>query len=263
MLASPLIVAATLLSGVAPSEPAPRPYEGSNLAPVPARYAFVPVGFDDNDEAQVVIDGYLPSGCYRLTGPDVVVDRAMKTIKIRPLARYFDIPCVEALIPYQLEVNLGVLPEGRYVLSLNHNGYRRNPNPTPSLPGPDLLHQTFEITHAKQTTPDDELYAPVDSVRVSSSSGDRNLRATIEGRLTSTCMKWKELRIQDHGPTINLIPVIEMASPPPEGCQNVEIFYQKEIPLPPTLTPGRHLLHVRSLNGRALNALFYAHPWVF
>ncbi len=234
---------------------------GGMIEPVPARYSFVPVGFDDNDETQVVIDGYLPNGCYRLTSPDVQINTILKTVKITPLARYFEGPCIEALIPYQLDVNLGVLPEGQYELTLNQNGYRRNANLPPSH---HPLISVFEIKKALTSNPDDDLYAPVDHVRVSPASvpGNGVLQATIEGRLTNSCMAWRELKILNHGSTLVLLPLITMMSPPDGECQDIEVSYQKHVLLPTSLNPGRHLLHVRCLNGQALNRLFYANPTV-
>ncbi len=36
------------------------------LVSVTVRAVYAPSGFDDNDEAQVVLDGFLPNTCYRL-----------------------------------------------------------------------------------------------------------------------------------------------------------------------------------------------------
>lgn len=112
------VVAGILVSGQAVAE---EPRNGERVE-VEASYVFVPVGFYDDDEAEVIIDGYLPSGCYRLAPPDIAVDSVEKTVKITPRARFFDVPCIEALVPYNFEAKLGQLSEGTYTIEVPSAG---------------------------------------------------------------------------------------------------------------------------------------------
>src|SRR5690606_4750662 len=95
------IVAVVALAAMTlPAQAYPYTYEGvqdpvnGEILEVPARAVFAPEGFDDNDEAVFMVDGYLPSGCYRLMRPEVEVDHAAKRIAVKPMARYFDVPCI-------------------------------------------------------------------------------------------------------------------------------------------------------------------------
>jgi len=237
--------AAMSLSWSAMADSSDDPANGAAVE-VPTRYVFAPVGFDDNDQTVVTIDGYLPSGCYRLMRPEVAINNATRTINITPIARYFDIPCVEALIPYNFEVQLGVLPEGEYTITIGVSAAQ-----------PEAL----TIAEATSAGPDDYLYAPVDQAIVLRDEATGRLTAELSGRFTNTCMTWDYVRVIDNGKTVNVLPVMKMAAEGPNGedCVSTELPYKKSVELPDTIVPGRHLLHVRSLNGRGLNQLFSAH----
>lgn len=220
----------------------------AHIVRVDAKYIFVPVGFDDNDNAQAVIDGYLPNGCYRLAKPLIKINYERHEISVTPRANYFDDrPCVEALIPYQLELQIGQLPAGEYRLTAS--GQDRT----------SVLNENLFIKHATSQLPDDEIYAPVDQVSVNTAN-DGSLVATIDGRLTNSCLEWKGIKIQHNSKTINILPMMTMTRASSEPCRSIETPYHQVIPLPKAMQAGRYLLHVRSLNGQAFNQLFFVNP---
>lgn len=216
------------------------PADGS-IVGVNARYVFSPVGFDDNDETEIVVDGFLPSGCYRLTDPKVSVDAVQKKIVIKPMARYFDVPCIEAMVPYFFAAKVGLLGQGDYAIE---------------VAGPEtLLTETLPVKHAAGPSPDDYVYAPVDDVRIDTNPTTGRLEATIQGRFTSSCMQWDEARVEDYGKTIVVLPILTLEDG--RTCDSEIRNYTKVVQLPVDIARGRHLLHVRSLNGQAFNRLFY------
>ena len=235
-------------------------YKGSSVERQPqgeqakVHYLFVPVGFDDNDDVEVVIDGYLPNSCYKVLDPVVTFDETRATFRVEPRTRYQEIPhvpCLEALVPYHRIVKLGVMPVGEYAVVVKQS----------SLETSASLIETLVVERASTSTQDRDLYAPVDSAQVQRDSRGRQY-VEIQGRLTNSCMELGELILQDHGPTLNLLPRLNIRSPTLDApCQSRETFYSRKIYLPTTLTSGRHLIHVRSLNGTALNVLFYVRPW--
>lgn len=210
----------------------------AEVVPVDAVRVFVPVGFDDNDNAQVVLDGYLPSGCYRLARTETSVDPATRQIRVQAMARYFDIPCIEARIPYNVVVDLGILPAGDFTVVSNK----------------DTLRENMKIAEATNAGPDDFDYAPVDSVRVREVPGTDRLVAVIDGRFTNSCMAFDDVKVIDNGATLAVLPVIKMTDGP--ACADIILPYRRVVNLPANLAPGRHLLHVRSLNGHAVNYVF-------
>lgn len=211
--------------------------KSSQLVPIDAARIFVPTGFDDNDNTQIVLDGYLPSGCYRLARPLLTVDENTRTIRVQAMARYFDIPCVEARIPFQLEVDIGLLPVGTFT----------------AFTSKDTIFQNFTVREALTAGPDDFTFAPVDHIQIKTLPSDNSKIAVIEGRFTSSCMEMKEVKLIDSGATLEVLPIVTTTG---DICADVLVPYRQVVELPKEISTGRHLLHVRSLNGHAMNYVF-------
>lgn len=207
---------------------------------IEAKYLFVPGGFDNNDQIQVTIDGYLPNACYKLAEPRVDYDDASRTYTITAVANKFDadsVVCGMYEVPYTVTANLGQVREGDYTIATKGAAKR-------SL-------------HVKQSTgigPDDYFYAPVDHVHVDVSLTRKEIIATVEGRFTNSCMRWEEIKTIDEGSDVVLLPVISMADR--SDCRNQEMRYKAMQVKLPWRQPGRYLLHVRGLSGAAVNHVF-------
>ncbi len=209
------------------------------VRPVGARLLFIPNGFDDNDVSEVVIDGYLPNGCYRVTEPKVEFFAARREFVITPMARYFNMPCIEALVPFTQDVHLGVLPVGAYTVKVA-SGAQSNP-PVGAL----------RVSEALSAGPDDYLYAPVEAVSVRSEEGE--FIASISGRFTVGCMRLDRVEFRESNRTLALLPIAVA-----EGvCIDQDRPFHADVRLPKITENGRYLLHVRSLSGKALNTVFY------
>lgn len=213
-------------------DPVPNP-----PVPVAVRDVFVPVGFDSNDEVEVVLDGYLPDTCYKLAFSRVELDDATKTFVVRQYARKVLGVCFETPVPFTTEVALGQVKIGEYTVA-SRGGEA----------------QPLEVNAAIHDGPDDFMYAPIDAVRVEKAPDGKRLQAVIEGRFTSSCMQFAELRLIDSGRTLQLLPIIVLLQQ--DDCRIVERPFREIVALPRGMTSGRHLLHVRSLNGKAQNTVF-------
>jgi hypothetical protein len=230
MLSAAALAAATLVAGSA--------FAAGELMPVQVSEIFAPVGFDDNDEVVVVLDGYLPNSCYKVENTHVKVDPATSAVEVTQLARRWPGPCLLALVPFSSTVSLGVLPKGDFTVK--------------SFGATD---EKLSVGEATSSGPDDFLYAPVDHVSFAPSTGSDAVSAMLEGRFTNTCMAFEEVKVIDSTKTVEVLPIMKMEER--SDCQdNVEIPFRKYVSLPGGLYEGRHLLHVRSLNGRSVNRMF-------
>jgi hypothetical protein len=200
---------------------------------------FIPVGFDDNDEVTVVLDGFLKSSCYKLANAEYEIDEETLTIRVTQLARKFPGPCQEALIAYSNELRIGHLPEGKFTVVANEGAVKE------SLP----------VAAATSAGPDDFFYAPLDQVSVHRTPGAMQQYVLLEGRFTNTCMKIVDVRIIDNGKSVNVLPIMNEKIEGPE-CKQAEIEFKVPVDLPAGMQYGRHLVHVRSLSGRSHNVLF-------
>jgi hypothetical protein len=216
----------------------PTPPGDGDIATVSAKNLFAPVGFDDNDMATVVIDGFLPSGCYRLVQPEVVIDQQEKRVTITPQARFYDHPCIEALVPYWQEIQLGVLPVGDYKIAVVGSA----------------IGETMGVAESPSAGPDDFLYAAIDEAMVDRADDSDTYVVKLQGRFTNSCMVLTDIRVIDTGKTINVLPIMTMEDR--DDCQPTEVQFRRMVDLPASVSKARHLLHVRSLNGQAINHVF-------
>lgn len=199
---------------------------------------FVPAGFDDNDEVVAVLDGYLPDSCHKLDAATSILDPKTGKITVTQMARRWPGPCRFKLIPFTSTVALGIVAKGKYQIEAN-NG---------------RLNETLDVAEAHTSGPDDFLYAPVDSISILPTASKSHKDAVIEGRFTNSCMTFDEVRVINSGKTIEVLPIIKLEERP--NCEVAESPFRKVVTLPEGLSVGRHLLHVRSLNGRSLNFVF-------
>ncbi|MBI1859811.1 MAG: hypothetical protein HYR96_02705 [Deltaproteobacteria bacterium] len=241
MKSKTLVSVIGLLSAVVCSAANPR------LIPVESRSLFAPVGFDDNDEVQIVLDGYLPDTCYRLASPQVEVNMMARQIVVQQMAYLFSTVCFDMTVPYTTVVSLGRIHDGEYAV-VTRDGR--------------LIRSLRVKDGGAQIGPDEFLYAPIDSARVEyrkGSSGGLTRMAVLEGRVTSSCMRLKDIKVFDHlaTGTVEMLPIMAIDSlRAREECHTAERPFKVEAPIPPITVEGRYLLHVRSLNGASLNVVF-------
>lgn len=219
----------------------------ADLVPIEAVDLFVPNGFDANDEIVVVIDGYLPDSCFRLTRPDVSVERESKTIKVTQMARKFPGPCLVPLVPFTNIITVGALEAGDWTVTTNRGILNQN------------LHVSADTSGAGQFGPDSYLYAPVDTVSVVA-GGDGSFVAKITGRFTNGCMKLDEVKVMQKGRVVELLPILDEEAMRDSQCTTIEKPFTKTVKLPAELEVGRNLVHVRSLNGNSVNTVFSVEP---
>ncbi len=211
------------------------------LVAINADSSFVPVGYDDNDDVVVVLDGHLPDSCHKVSHTEVLKDPATNKITVVQYARRYPGVCLESLIPFASEANMGILPTGTF-----------------SVTSPGTTAEKLLVTEATSAGPDEFLYAPVDSAKVTFDDVTGTYRGILEGRFTNTCMRIKEVVVVDSGKTIEVLPKMEIVEAP-EGCQVTEVPFSWSLDLPKGISIGRHLMHVRSLNGKSVNKMFSAY----
>jgi hypothetical protein len=215
---------------------------------------FTPMGFDNNDTVEIVIDGSLPNYCYRIGPTTINVDKEKHTITVRQQAyhRTSSSWCAAARLPYTLPVRLGMLPPGNYQVlvdakELNH------PRVAGMLP----------IASIESNGPDERLYAPVTDVRVRKIVTGENpeeshpvtpkhpYEAVLTGVLTSSCMTLDHTEVlvrENH--VIEVLPIVKMAG---EGCADVVTPFTVRVPLAVEAKSGRQLVHVRAAGGNAIH----------
>lgn len=197
---------------------------------------YVPNGFDTNDKVQLVGEGFFPNSCYRKSSVRVSVNHTLKIVRVTPTAYKYDGMCMQMVIPFDSVVDVGLLRAGTYKIVQGRTN--------------EALGEVTVRASANRG-PDDFLYAPVSQAYVSQDADSLKIR--LSGQFPDGCMHLDRVQTSVEGNVVVVQPIAtrdeslicSQATVPFE-----HIFELKNVPV------GRYLLHVRSLNGNAVNNLF-------
>ncbi|MGZ3708269.1 MAG: hypothetical protein ACXWPM_05545 [Bdellovibrionota bacterium] len=206
-------------------------------------------GFEEKNNVQAVLYGRLPNGCY--TVGDTTVERNDTTRII--LVRQYAIHETEGVcadeetmpdhmkmtIPFTNEVAIGNLPAGVYRYQFNKVGE-------------GLTLRTLTVSRNITPNVDTLPYAAVTSVSAPDvMNGVDHLVVTISGILNSTCTTLDDhVRVLNEDDVLVLLPTVQVQKN--VLCAQMLIPFEKKMDLGTTY-PGVHLIHTRSMNGRAVN----------
>jgi hypothetical protein len=210
------------------------------LVTVAPHDVFAPQGFDNNDSAQVTIAGDMLNTCFKAGPATAEVDQVRKTILIRNRAYFYSSCwCLYVLVPYVKTIDLGVLPVGTYkILFEQENGKLQRKGIMP-------------VALSANSGPDDYLYALIDEATVEPKEEGSPRTLKLSGFLTSSCMELSAVKVLYRAPNvIEVLPIVSIENE--AGCDARKRPFVKEVSLNPPWT-GLTLVHVRSLNGQALN----------
>ena len=210
---------------------------------IESEIVFTPEGFDDNDNAQVVLDGWLPTSCHQLADPEVKIDAENLMIQVAAQATKEGTFCLPRATRFTQVVDLGILPYGDYDIVTN-NGQLTEP----------LL-----VAEADKAGPDDYQYPKIDKAYADFAPEYRQVTASrwavvIEGEYLNSCQEIAEIVVTDSGDTVEVQPILR--STEAITCLPVVTPFVTRAPLPDYATQGRYLLHVRGFDGTAANSVF-------
>ena len=205
------------------------------LVPVSFDRIYAPDGFDDNDNVQIIGEGFFPNSCYRYAKTKVQVNHTDKIIALHSFAYKYDGICLQVMVPYNHSVDLGILRAGDYTIVRGADGKQLG---------------KMTIKPSRTNDPDDHLYAPISQAFFTSKNG--NGRVDMTGNFPLSCMRIKEVKadVQANVLLIQPIAVLDSSTPCIEGTYAFKT--RVEIPF---LKNGRYFLHVRSMNNKSLNSL--------
>jgi hypothetical protein len=205
---------------------------------VDVEHLFVPRGFDDNDNSQIVMDGWLNSTCDESVKPEYRVHAPSRTIEVAAIAERVSGICLPVLRRFTAIVDIGTLPAGTYRIVTNN--YQ--------------LVREMVVEEAPSAGRDDHVYAQVDEVSIGFQTNEAGaLTFELKGKIPQSCLQWQDLQIDDSGETIEIRPILQEDGS--ECVASSEEFVKTGV-LPSRSSDGRYLLHVRSYDGHAVNKVF-------
>lgn len=195
---------------------------------------YIPEGYDTNDMVEVTVIASLPDTCHR--NPTYEVVRNDKTFNISLHAHYVaDNNCKKISIPYQANINLGLLEAGTYNVQLR--GASKNTN------------SKLSIIEARSALQDDFKYGNVMNILEDEDSREIEL----SGINPSKCLVFEQLETEIQKDVIVIRPHFREEGVCKDEPSPFTIKY--EVPFLRNQSRGI-LLHVRIMGGRSLSYLF-------
>lgn len=214
--------------------------------PIEAKIMFVPMGFDDNDNAQVVLEGWLPDSCSKILPPVINYDLPKGDIEVVLMVRRYNMLCIPLESRFSVVADLGPIPYGDYKI-YNKLG---------------SIEKDLSIMESSNSGPDDELYAYVRNVVLDYApdlvrDGERGKWSVLlEGDFLDSCERFSDIELLEQDDVFVILPKIKSEG---EICADIVIPFVRRVDLP-QLDDNRYLVHVRKRNGQADNQVFSARP---
>ena len=206
---------------------------------IPVDHIYVPKGFDSNDNSEVILSGHLPNLCHKAPKTTVTQEGNKVLIEVTALKYHPTNPfCAEVLVPFVEPVSLGVLDKGVYDIVVN---------------GKSIFRKESSIFITESTSPaiDDNVYANVDHVETD--PGSRTVK--LAGYNPSDCLEFQEVKVASNDKdTYAILPIMKKVS---DFCPMKMTPFKYEVEVPSELKKEAVLLHVRAMDGKSVNTLFY------
>ena len=222
----------TLANPVNPSPNAPKTVETALTK------AYIPLGFDDNDRIQIAVAGSFKNTCYKVGPHALKVDSESKTITVQQQAYLYSGVCLQMFVPYSEIVDVGIIPSGNYKV-------------VDALSGKTLAE--LPVNQGANPGPDDFTYAPISDAYVVNDPDTQKHVLALSGSFGDRCSDFEEIKVQVSNEVIIVQPVL--ARKADISCAPEKVRFLKTIELNDSVKNGVYMLHVRSLNGQAINKL--------
>jgi len=206
-----------------------------NTVTVSIQRAFIPQGFDDNDRTQVTVEGFFPNTCYKVGPYATKVDPMSQTITIQQQAYQYNGVCLQMLVPFNQTIDLGLVSAGEYKLTDAAKG---------------LALGNLKIDRATKSEADDYLYAPTTDAYITTEPDTGLHTLVVKGAFSDRCTIFEDIKVNYSSDVITVQPIVKHIAG--RGCESQKVRFVKTVELKKELT-GVYLLHVRSMNGQAIN----------
>jgi hypothetical protein len=199
---------------------------------------YVPLGFDSNDNIQMVGEGVFENSCYRPAPTAVTVDVEKKTVHLEPKAYHYGGLCLQVLLPFNRQIDVGILGAGLWTVTQGASNVKVG---------------EINVAVALTKNADDFIYAPVSQAFFNQANGKNEVVMSLE--LPCDGLPVENVKVSVQKDVLVLQPI--MKNDGRSGCARAFLPVQKTVDVG-AVPPGRYLLHVRSMNGTAINSLFQA-----
>lgn len=198
---------------------------------VKPKQVYTPMGFGENNIAQIGIEGEFPNGCYRLKG--IEWSHEEDRISFRAKALKYVGPCLQKITPWFILQDLDLLEAKTHKIFNPLVGSE----PMANLP----IKASLSKKHA-----DEKSYAPVDGFIL---GYDENLdpTVTLTGYFDNSCTAFKDtdepMIHKTNESVIEILPETVTLQEP--NCQSGKFAFTKTLHLPAEIPAGKYMIYVR------------------
>jgi len=205
-------------------------------------------GFDTTDTIEIAIQGTMPDSCHTLGKGTVRVDEVNKKIhvNVEGYVRKNQV-CWMTVTPYLEVIHVGQLKKGHYEIVAEKD---------------PLVMGKLHIAKSASNETDDHLYAPVDTVELSAKQSEASLAPFQELNLKGTyphllkgCMRVVDVKsYKTENDVLVVLPISKILDG--KDCDPSEVDGSNRFNLKKKVSSiinTKGLVHVRTLNGRAVN----------
>lgn len=216
--------------------------QGPVEIPAPVSKIYIPMGFDDNDNAEVVLKGEFPTSCYNIGRTGAEVDQQKMEITVWATSYMYlgGENCAQVTKSFIQPIKVGVLKKGDYKVIFKFN---------------KEVQSAMNVVERTTESPDNFLYAPVENAKINvDNNGKQSL--VISGHypyMFVGCMVIREVRTERSPADVLVVqPITEIVQGDECNTQPGDKAYEiTQGVAQPFMEEG--LLHVRVLNGDSLN----------
>jgi hypothetical protein len=200
--------------------------------------AFVPMGLEGGEMAQVVMAGIFPDSCHKAGNPRFLLYKSSKTIRIWQPAQVSSENCLPMTMPFHSVVSLGVLEPGLYTIQDGVSG-----------------RALGKLPIAPAAAGERPRYAPLRDAFVVSDEQTGETSLVLRGNWSDRCTELEAIDVRYYADVVVVRPIVHSESDGAKRCGASRSGFEKRVPLRP-IGSGPFLLHVRAEGGNAINKLY-------
>ncbi|MAX67405.1 MAG: hypothetical protein QF441_04920 [Bacteriovoracaceae bacterium] len=206
---------------------------------VPIDEVYAPLGFDSNDNSQIIVTGFLPNLCHKSPKTESEIKGKEIHINVTALKYHPTNPfCPEMIVPFVQSVNVGLLDKGDYKIVVNGKS-------------PYEKESKIFIAESSSNAVDENIYANVHYIE--KTEGDHKMK--LVGYNPSDCLVLDEVKfISNKNNTMSVLPKMKKIR---DFCPMKMTPFSYDIEVPKSLANPKILLHVRSMDGNSINSIFH------
>jgi hypothetical protein len=210
-----------------------------SVVEAPVKHLFIPHGFDNNDNIELVVTGEFPSTCYSSHKSEVEVNGDIVNIKVTALKKESEV-CEQIMIGFKEVVRIGTLQGGDYKVVVNQGSASEQ-------------QENVTIEEASSNSVDEYVYANVEYIDLGFTGGTSG-SAMIMAQTPGDCYDFDRVEyLSNKKDTLSVLPILKKVKP---VCGKMKV--RVEIPIkfdPAQFSYSQILLFTRSLQGQSVSTI--------